>query len=121
MRRILASTGVQQGDPLDPLLFSLVLTQFLGPTSFDDACLLSLWYLDDGTFIGPRSSLRTIFSCFAEFGPRFGLHINFSKCELYWPCGDSTYPDFHPAIKRVNPENGGLELLDSPVWAPKVF
>jgi len=31
-RRILASTGVQQGDPLGPLLFSLVILQFLGST-----------------------------------------------------------------------------------------
>jgi len=48
---ILASTGVQQGDPLSPLLFSLVLLQFLGSVSFSETCLLSLWYLDDGTFI----------------------------------------------------------------------
>ena len=51
-RRILASTGVQQGDPLGPLLFSLVLVQFLRSISFSETCLLNLWYLDDGTFQG---------------------------------------------------------------------
>ena len=79
---ILFSTGVQQGDPLGPLLLSLVLVQLLNSTSFDDTCLLCLSYLDDGTFIGSRSSLRTVFSGFADLAPHFGLHINFSKCEL---------------------------------------
>ena len=50
-RHILASTGVQQGDPLGPLLFSLVLVQFLCSISFSETCLLNLWYLDDGTFM----------------------------------------------------------------------
>jgi len=120
-RRILASTGVQQGDPLGPLLFSLVLVQFLNSNPLDEACLLSLWYLDDGTFIGSRSSLQALLSCFAKFGPHFGLHINPSKCELYWPCGDSSYPGFPPAIKRINSKNSGLELLGSPVWGPPQF
>jgi len=59
-----------------------------------------------------------VHSSFANFGPCFGLYINFSKCELYWPCGDNTFPDFHPAIKRINPESGGLE---SPVWSHTSF
>ena len=50
--RILASTGVQQGGPLDPLLFSSVLLQFLGSNPLSENCLLSLWYLDDGTLLG---------------------------------------------------------------------
>ena len=41
-RRILASTGVQQGDPLGPLLFSSVLLQFLGSNPVSENCLLSL-------------------------------------------------------------------------------
>ena len=120
-RRILASTGVQQGDPLGPLLFSLVLVQFLRFISFSETCLLNLWYLDDGTFIGTRSCLHALLSHFTESGPSFGLYINLSKCELYWPSGDSSFPNFHPAIKCINPKNSGLELLGSPIWGPPQF
>ena len=41
-RRILASTGVQLGDPLGPLPFSLVLVQFLCSISYSETCLLNL-------------------------------------------------------------------------------
>jgi len=53
-RPILASTGVQQ---LGPLLFSLVLLQFIDFIKLHDLVKLHLWYLDDGTFIGSKSSL----------------------------------------------------------------
>ena len=56
-RRILASSGVQQGDPLGPLLFSLVLLQFIDFVKLHDVVKIHLWYLDDGTFIGSKSSL----------------------------------------------------------------
>ena len=56
----LASTGIQQGDPLSPFLFSLALVQFFDSTPLDEACLLSLSFYDDGTFICFRSSLHTL-------------------------------------------------------------
>jgi len=90
-RHVLASTGVQQDDPLGRLLFSLVLFQSLDSTSPSERCLLSLWYLDDGTFIGSRSALLSFPS---KFGPHFGLHINLTKCELCWSSGDSSLPGF---------------------------
>ena len=82
---------------------------------------ISLWYLDDGTFIESRSFLHALLSCFTKFQLwiPFGLHINPFKCELYWPCGDSSYPGF--PIKHINSENSGLELLGSPVWGPPQF
>ena len=53
----MASSSVQQGDPLGPLLFSLVLLQFIDFFKLHGLVKLNLWYLDDGTFIGSKSSL----------------------------------------------------------------
>ena len=49
--------GVQQGDLPGPLLFSLVLIDFLSSVSFPAGLAFQLWYSDDGTLVGTRSSL----------------------------------------------------------------
>ena len=49
--RILSSCGIQQGDPLGPLLFSLPLSSLQDDISIPE----DLLYLDDETIIGPRS------------------------------------------------------------------
>ena len=88
-KRMVASSGVQQGDPLGPLLFSLVLLQFTDAVKLHDLVQLNMWYLDHGTFVGKRSSMQTLLSHFISPGPEFGLHLNLSKCRLFWPSGDS--------------------------------
>ena len=75
----------------------------------------------DGTFIGSRSALLSLLLCFAHSGPSFGLHINLSKCELYWPSGDCSFPGFPHTIKCIDSMSSGLELLGSPVWGPPQF
>ncbi|GJZ38734.1 putative reverse transcriptase domain-containing protein [Tanacetum coccineum] len=77
--------GVQQGDPLRPLLFSLVLHPLV--SKIRDSLNLSLqgWYLDDGTIIGDtlvvgRGGLNVIM----KDGPRRGLHLNVDKTEVFW-------------------------------------
>ena len=55
----------QQGDPLGPLLFSLVLNILVMKIARDSACSnipFHVWYLDDGAVAGPRSSLCRILS-----------------------------------------------------------
>ena len=58
-RRIMASSGVQQGDPLGPLLFSLVLLQFIDFVKLHDLAKLHLWYT---VFIGSKSSLLKLYT-----------------------------------------------------------
>jgi len=116
-RPILASTGAQQGNPLGPLLFSLVLLQFIDFVKLHELFKLHLWYLDDGTFIGSKSSLLKLLDSFSVHGPQFGLHLNLSKCELFWPTGDS-FPEFPTNINRASE---GLELLGSPFGEQKPF
>ena len=41
----------------------------------------SLWYLDDGTFIGPRSSLNILLTLFSQDGPAFWSA--FKSCEVW--------------------------------------
>ena len=117
-RRILSLSGVQQGDPLGPLLFSLVLTSLFDRIPPTPNVLLSLWYLDDGTIIGSRPAVLELLHHIETLGPSFGLFLNKKKCELYWPAGDQSFSDFPSEIRRPS---AGLDLLGSPVWGSEDF
>ena len=77
-----------------------------------DAVKLHLCYLDDGTLIGLKPSLLQYLESFSSHSPHFGVHLNFSKYELFWPSGDS-FPEFTTSIKHVSKY---LELLGSPIF-----
>ena len=77
---ISSSCGVQQGDPLGPLLFSLALLpiveeiQALSPR-------LNLWYLDAGVIIGPPPEiLQKVWDIIRSRG----LYPHATKCEWIW-------------------------------------
>jgi len=67
-----SESGVQQADPLGPLLFCLVIKSLTEKLQSE----LNLWYVDDGTIGGdPRTAkddLRTV----VEEGARIGLKLN---------------------------------------------
>ena len=58
--QLTSETGVQQGDPLGPLFFDLVLQKILSAIDADDEChdlLYQDWYHDDGVLAGTKSAL----------------------------------------------------------------
>jgi len=92
--------GCSKVMPLGPLLFSLVLLQFIDFVKLHDLVKVHLWHLDDGTFIDSKCSLLKLLDSLSVYGPQFGHHsLNLSKCELFWPSGDS-FPEFPTNINR---------------------
>ena len=73
--------GVQQGDPLGPLLFATAihqLTQDLRAGPLD----LALFYLDDGIIAGDVASVGAALSHIQTRGVELGLALNAAKCEV---------------------------------------
>ena len=100
-----SESGVQQGDPLGPLLFSLVLNVLVKTISEDTACssnLFHAWYLDDGVLAGPRQSLCWCLSLLQVHGPALGLLVNVSKCEVFSHHNLDVFPSGMKASDKPN-------------------
>ena len=106
--------GVQQGDPLGPLLFALVLHPLVCKIRDSFSLSLHAWYLDDGTIIGDTLVVGQVLDLMMTDGPRRGLHLNVEKTEVFWPQGDP-----RSMIAGVFPPNiarplHGVKLLGGP-------
>ena len=114
-RVIESQSGTQQGDPLGPLFFCLLLRRVTAEICHRWPDLkLHVWYLDDGTLVGDRESLKQILDFLRSSIVRdLGLIINDRKCELWWPTGDVSFSGFPAPVKRQPPE--GVEILKVPI------
>ena len=75
---ISSEEGIQQGDPLGPLLFCLCLQPIL--ESIIEPLLIG--YMDDLTFGGPAPMTAQAVEDIQRLGEPLGLHLNPSKCEI---------------------------------------
>ena len=110
---VTSEVGVQQGDPLGPMLFSLVLHKLVSAIATDEdtaKLLFHAWYLDDGVVAGPKQSVLHALTIIQELGPPLGLVINPSKCELY---SQNDMSVFSSQMKQSNMPH--LEILGSPI------
>ncbi|GJW59182.1 putative reverse transcriptase domain-containing protein, partial [Tanacetum coccineum] len=108
---------VQQGDPLGPLLFSLVLHPLVSKIRDSFNLYLQAWYLDDGTIIGDTLVVGEVLKVIMNDGPRCGLHLNVDKTEFFW-----TKEDPRGRFAGVFPLNiarplHGVKLLGGPASA----
>ncbi|KAL5479135.1 hypothetical protein EMCRGX_G022619 [Ephydatia muelleri] len=110
---ISSEIGVQQGDPLGPLLFCLVLQQITSAIAEDVDCeslLFHHWYIDDGVVAGPVAAIARVLAIIQESGPPLGLNINIAKCELFSSRDLSSFPE---EMRRSNVPH--FEILGAPI------
>ena len=77
--------GVQQGDPLGPLLFSLGIRQLMKSCKSE----VNLWYLDDGTVCGDPKTVQEDLQRILEASNPLGLSVNSEKCEIFTITGSA--------------------------------
>ena len=102
--------SAQQGDPIGPMLFAPVLQKLVATIDADEECLhlsLQTWCLNSGLLAGNRSTDLRALHLIEELEPHMGLFINFSKCEVFSPQGNSSFP---PAVKSFI-----LSILEVPI------
>jgi hypothetical protein len=107
--------GVQQGDPLGPLLFALALHPLIHVIKQSCDLALQAWYLDDGTIVGDTLMVAKALDIIRTEGPARGLFLNVDKTELFWPTEDprSRVEGVFP-INIARPLNG-VKLLGGAV------
>ena len=77
--------GVQQGDPLGPLLFCLAVQPLVERINTIDGVQWSGWYIDDCNVIAPLATLTEVLRVLESEGLPFGLAVNVSKSKACGP------------------------------------
>jgi len=116
-----ASAGVQQGDPLGPLLFAMTLQPLLLELQarFGGGDLLNIAaFLDDLTLV--TSNFDSACNCIGflrEVGPTFGLHVSIKKSVTWQPPDLRRDRSFEggPRQRRTGPRSiNGVRLVHDP-------
>ena len=114
-----SENGVQQGDPIGPLLFALALQpvlQELHNGRSEKGLELVLSYLDDLILAGEQGEVAGAFHFLKTAASKIGLKFNVSKCEVIPAAGqfsagnESLFPSNITFLK-----DGNFELLGGPI------
>ena len=105
-----SAEGVQQGDPLGPLLFCLTIHELVSQLKSE----LRMFYLDDGTLGDSMEDLKHDVEVVVGGGAEIGLQLNTKKTEIICPNPDPliSLPSLSGS-RVVNPMKA--TLLGSPI------
>ena len=108
---ICSSEGVQQGDPLGPLLFCLSIHHLV--TSLKSE--FCIFYLDDGTLGGSSNEVFSDLQNVEQAAEDLGFHLNREKCEIICcdPVTKEQWLATSPDLLFSDPESA--TLLGSPL------
>ena len=115
--QIIQSTeGVQQGDPLGPLLFCLTIHPLVSRLKSSFA----VFYLDDGTLGRPLQKALSALRLVEEEAAKLGLHLNHSKSELICDNAPTREAMLFEVLGLHNVSCSQATLLGSPIGTRKV-
>ena len=112
---ISSEEGVQQGDPLSMLLFSIIIHPVLRKIAATCDLKLNLWFADDGHLGGHPAALKTALSVLCDEGAKLGFTLNFQKTLAHV---NSSFHDTDCLSSRqikTSDLSTGLTVLGSPV------
>ena len=112
-----SARGVQQGDPLGPMLFCLVIRELTKSL----VSPFNVWYLDDGTVGGDIDSVLLDLETVVSEGSKLGLELNTTKCEMFVFDGEAAERNLVRERARAScagllfPSETELSLLGAPL------
>ena len=111
--------GVQQGDPLGPLLFALALHPALRAAARHPV-ELCFSYLDDVVLAGRSDAVQAAFRDLQAAAAAAGLVVEVSKCVLVPTAGQASCVDASAFPAGLNTrQDGNFELLGAPIGDPE--
>ena len=116
---LLSRDGLQQGDVLGPLYFSLAIQEMANGSQSD----YSSWYLDDGVLASRSQTVKEDYLRIVEVAASLGLRVKPSKCEISAMKPDNvsavqSLTSLEPLLKVI--DVGDLQLLGAPLLPSSV-